>query len=352
MEPITTQFNLEQEIARWQLSFSDSTLTADDLTELTGHLRDEIDQLKTQQLSEQEAWLIARHRMGTQQDIDKEFSKVNPDFTGARHWVMLFWGASLFMLLQTLVLVAPVIPKYIAHNRADGEIKGWISYTGLTQLMYILSIAVFLLALISFIKPAKMGTWFNNLLCKYGEVLSLLLIPTGLLASFFNYLTFCDKLLKGYTSIYPIELQRAAGLLGFILYGLLIGGTVYLTLRYRTKENLVFKSFSKNLNWAAAALIGIFLQLPVNYSYTGSYAITAAAICFAFGTAGWLTGGSKKPWLNLAAIQTGAMLNFIFAFCTNHDGRPFFTGSYLFTLFVLGVSSFIKYRQTQQIQAA
>ena len=72
------RFNLEDALANWTHEIRRTgAVTEDQLTELKGHLRETIANLQAQGLSESEAFLVARNRVGETRHISAEFSKVN-----------------------------------------------------------------------------------------------------------------------------------------------------------------------------------------------------------------------------------------------------------------------------------
>jgi hypothetical protein len=71
--------DLERQIEQWRAGLADSeTLASGDIRELESHLREEMDHLKSQGLSGEEAFLVARHRLGDTAHLEQEFAKVNP----------------------------------------------------------------------------------------------------------------------------------------------------------------------------------------------------------------------------------------------------------------------------------
>jgi len=78
-----TKFDLNLAIRRWRDDLARSTaFRSENLNELESHLRDSIDRLRTPQLSDEEAFLIATRRVGNTQRLEQEFGKVN----GAAVW--------------------------------------------------------------------------------------------------------------------------------------------------------------------------------------------------------------------------------------------------------------------------
>ncbi len=83
-------FDLNEEISKWRKTMAQNqTCEASDLDELQSHLIEEIDQLKAHNLSEQEAFWVAIHRLGAPDALTKEFAKVNESLLWQKR---LFWG--------------------------------------------------------------------------------------------------------------------------------------------------------------------------------------------------------------------------------------------------------------------
>lgn len=90
---------IEQQIAQWRVELAQSqSLTPSDLDELESHLREEIANFQPMGLSQPEAFLLARHRLGEPHRLANEFSKVNgnPRRLERLTWIVL--GACLYMV--------------------------------------------------------------------------------------------------------------------------------------------------------------------------------------------------------------------------------------------------------------
>ncbi len=71
-------FDLNEEIAKWRIMFTGSgKLNKADIDELEGHLRGEIENVTELKLSEDEAFMVACHRLGGTDVLADEFAKVN-----------------------------------------------------------------------------------------------------------------------------------------------------------------------------------------------------------------------------------------------------------------------------------
>lgn len=73
-----TKFDLDQNMAHWKTSLSQSQkMTYDNIEELSDHLYSEIDALRELGLDKEEAFLVAKKRIGSVDSIVSEFKKVN-----------------------------------------------------------------------------------------------------------------------------------------------------------------------------------------------------------------------------------------------------------------------------------
>ncbi len=82
-------FNLNEEVIKWRNALAQSeAFGGADIDELEGHLREEIERLAGAGLSEQEAFLVAGHRLGDTRSLESEFAKVN---AGHILRTRLFW---------------------------------------------------------------------------------------------------------------------------------------------------------------------------------------------------------------------------------------------------------------------
>ncbi len=82
--------DLEQQIAAWRGFVSARDAVTADVAELEGHLRDQIDGLESSGLSSDEAFLVAVKRMGSLDDLSREFAREHSD----RLWKQLVIGGS------------------------------------------------------------------------------------------------------------------------------------------------------------------------------------------------------------------------------------------------------------------
>ena len=112
---MNTPFQLEPAISRWRAELNASgSIGNTDLAELETHLRDSFEELRTHALVDDEAFLLARRRLGGA-EIVEEFSKVDPDavWAGRAKWMILgvlasqiFWSGSKIAMVFAQTMIA------------------------------------------------------------------------------------------------------------------------------------------------------------------------------------------------------------------------------------------------------
>ncbi len=84
--------DLNEQINKWRSNLAQSeTLASSDIDELESHLHEEIENLTTLKLSDEEAFLIATHRLGSTDSLAEEYEKIN---RGVKFRHRLFWIAT------------------------------------------------------------------------------------------------------------------------------------------------------------------------------------------------------------------------------------------------------------------
>jgi len=112
-------FDLNEQINRWRGNLAQSeTLGSSDIDELESHLREEIDNLTTLKLSDEEAFLVATHRLGSTDSLAEEYEKIN---LGVKFRHRLFWIATgvLGYFLATYLADAVSIALSVSSGSMD-----------------------------------------------------------------------------------------------------------------------------------------------------------------------------------------------------------------------------------------
>ncbi len=114
--------DVEKRIEQWRDRLAASeTLNSAEINELESHLREEVAGLRKLELSEEEAFLVARHRLGDAAELEGEFAKV---YGHRRSLQRLSWMA-LGVLLYLLA-------GYIASGLSQGGVMvaTWLGLRG------------------------------------------------------------------------------------------------------------------------------------------------------------------------------------------------------------------------------
>ena len=90
-------FDLKENINKWRAQLTGKAeYKPEDIDELESHLTEEIENLKSQKnLDEEEAFVLAVHRVGNPNELSKEYTKVNSGFIWKKR-ALLFLGGYIF----------------------------------------------------------------------------------------------------------------------------------------------------------------------------------------------------------------------------------------------------------------
>ncbi|MBX2930699.1 MAG: hypothetical protein KF781_01990 [Chitinophagaceae bacterium] len=109
-----SKFQLEYAINAFVQDIAEKgTVTALDEKELKSHLHETIQNLTTQQLTEEEAFVVAKLRMGNTEILAQEYKKVNGVNMLNKEWVFIFLGIALTIVAKTFLMFADY---YITHQ--------------------------------------------------------------------------------------------------------------------------------------------------------------------------------------------------------------------------------------------
>ncbi|MHC4243017.1 MAG: hypothetical protein ACYSU4_11485 [Planctomycetota bacterium] len=111
-------FDLNEKISMWRDNLAQSEILAgSDIKELESHLREEIENLITLKLSDEEAFLISTHRLGTTDNLAAEYEKINRGMKFRRRLSLMIAG-----------ILAYLLATYFATSASKGFI--WLAAVG------------------------------------------------------------------------------------------------------------------------------------------------------------------------------------------------------------------------------
>ena len=181
-------FDLNNAISSWRMNLSEKqTFAKSDIDEMETHLREEIDSLTSSNLSEQEAFLVATHRLGDTDSLAAEFAKVNTS---------ILWRNRLFWILAGLL--SYIVVKYITGIASTGfVVLAWfagINGYSLGVVDLVSQMVFFLAVIFVFYQIVRRRDRHGELFCKvadkpWGKFLLFagvfIIIAAGLAASIF-----------------------------------------------------------------------------------------------------------------------------------------------------------------------
>lgn len=131
-----THFNLTTAIESWRNELAaQPQFTADDRRELERHLTDTVAELRERGLNDEEAFWLARRRIGRPQELAEEFEKANP----AEVWrERLFWMAAGMMLFWQTALTITYFEGVVFHFIPEMHgfyQRNWALFQGLPILL-------------------------------------------------------------------------------------------------------------------------------------------------------------------------------------------------------------------------
>lgn len=126
-----TEYDLNEAINQWRSSLASSPgISTADLEELESHLRDTVEELKTTGLAADEAFLIARKRLGGCNEIQEEFEKSNPSRVWAeRAFLMVGFMLLTFLLSSAFSCLGTVATAGVVPFVSPGV---WLTTAGVT----------------------------------------------------------------------------------------------------------------------------------------------------------------------------------------------------------------------------
>jgi hypothetical protein len=144
-----TMFDLNNAINSWRMNLSEQqTCAKSDIDEMETHLREEIDSLTASKLSEQEAFLVATHRLGDADSLAAEFAKVNTS---------ILWRKRLFWILAgmlTFIAARHLSSLALSGCYLLGAYGGLLGY-GFGLVSEFIGIVVFCLTLFVFFSACR-----------------------------------------------------------------------------------------------------------------------------------------------------------------------------------------------------
>ncbi|MFW6275807.1 MAG: hypothetical protein ACOC2M_04150 [bacterium] len=126
-------FSLEKEISLWTDRLkADPSFTDNDIEELRSHFYDLIDSLKKKDLSDEEALLIAKKRIGENHEVKDDFAEANRPVIQMRRSLLILAGVLVYFLGYYFIFFTS---KLLIIFMRLAEVSAIITYEWLTRYM-------------------------------------------------------------------------------------------------------------------------------------------------------------------------------------------------------------------------
>ncbi|MBN1817284.1 MAG: ABC transporter ATP-binding protein [Sedimentisphaerales bacterium] len=122
-------FIVDRRIAEWRNGLAETgRFTAANLDELEAHVREKMEELQTLPLSEEEAFLVASHRLGEKRDLTAEYDKVNSGLIWSHRFFWMIVGVLAFAAMSALAGgVSTVFATLGAYAGANPKAIGFVA---------------------------------------------------------------------------------------------------------------------------------------------------------------------------------------------------------------------------------
>ena len=132
-----TMFQLEQRLQEWTERFGSTAVMRDcDIEELAQHVRDSIAALKAKGLDDEEAFLVATHRVGAAGALEEEFAKVNGGQIWGYHVFWMIAGALLYVVCSFLIATTGGVGQALAASAGGGGSAIGCTSVAITALLW------------------------------------------------------------------------------------------------------------------------------------------------------------------------------------------------------------------------
>jgi len=156
-------FDLNNEIKKWRRDLAQSeSLGKSDIDELESHLREELERLTALKLSEQEAFWIARHRLGDIHSLAEEFAKINTSMLWRKR---LYWAGAIVLAWLIVTYIGQVTSRACVLLASLAGVRGYtLNIVDTLSQVIFFGTAAFVLYRISKEKDMQ-----GDLLCKIAD---------------------------------------------------------------------------------------------------------------------------------------------------------------------------------------
>lgn len=250
-----SHFNREAAINNYVLLIKNQgCLSASDHEELAGHLHDSTEALLKQGLIEEEAFLIARKRIGNVDLLTEEYSKVNASVKNDRIWTYLLVGFNVFYGIPAVSLTAVVFIYYCIYKLFGQSMNADIVISTVHLIM--------VMGLWSMLKYKRRWSSLIQEHIEKAPFLSIAVTSIPTITSIF-FLSSFQKLMPGMSIMFPVRMfsgkfaEFSFYMVGFSLVGVVLS----LIFSIKTGGNVTSKTLFEKPSKSFLLLFGFFVAL-------------------------------------------------------------------------------------------
>jgi hypothetical protein len=193
-------FNCNEQIDKWIKSLLlEGSFTESDGEELKSHLYDSMDELKKKGLDEEEAFLIAKKRLGSSEDWRYDFEMINRGIIQMRRSVIILSGILAYFLIYYIVLFTSKLLFLFSTYFVNNEFL--ISVIWVKRFIFSVYFLFILLFASIFFLEDRVLSFFERLKFRPVTVLIILFIAVGFALADTILVPFLNNLIKSNLSM-------------------------------------------------------------------------------------------------------------------------------------------------------
>lgn len=247
-------FDLQHSIDNYvQLIKGQGSTTSSDEAELTAHLYDACEDLMRHGLNEEEAFIIARRRLGDMEVLTEEYGKVNPSVSTNKVWAYILMGAGLISGAWKLLLL---IGGYFYLTMFETFNTSYITTVAVTTFNVLVICLVWYIvkkkhAISVYLEEKMAKKPVSIVVLSYIPLILMMLIPRHISAEISSALNY---------PVYRVQSDIAQFSFYVLMFGL-AAGFLSLVFSLKKAENISLKSLFENPSPVFLLVFGFIIEL-------------------------------------------------------------------------------------------
>lgn len=304
------KFQLNHAVNKLVASISTKgTVTIEDEKELSTHLFETVELLTKKGLSEEEAFEIAKIRLGKKDELANEFQKVNGINLLNKEWVFIFIGVALAFIVKLITHVSSFYSVKLVSNESLNVSEASMIIISTYLLIIVSTVIVF--------KNGERLTLFlkNNILDRNIEIAGIVAMLLGLSSLLFESESFKNSVYENIYSSIVYSNRFTETIIKGTIPSLLVFS--FLLSTQSVNKKLGWKTLFQSNNYLYIFLLGFAIEI---ISATCSRMIFVDAwftpiifgIVFFIGTWSYQKNNQNNNWMHFALLCTIAVFFEVF----------------------------------------